>query len=310
ATAHISAPIRALWKEAANFIVCVLLQVDRDKVRAGIDRTQGARLSIWLGGAEAALRRLIIIAALAFTPAPLKHPTRPPTPRTSPSPRPQAPRSRGFRVFHELATGRRGHTPPRAPRPPAPYRHLRFAIDPMLALGRGFITRPTPRHNGGPAMTRHRLPNPLDRWGRLSRNDPDWRPPEPQPRRAVPAPEPKPDLNDVDLETQPRTRRRKPRSAPRHDSTADWRRCYDEWNRRVPAPALAARLDALNRIIANPAAIIQRTARRLLSRGPHTLMYARDAYPVVAMPRRARHVVTSGHAQKLAADAQDKLDSS
>lgn len=311
ATALIPAPIRALWKEAANFIVCVLLQVDRDKVRAGIDRTQGARLSIWLSGAECALRRLILIAAFAFTPAPLKpQPARKPASRASTAPR-------GFRVFHVLGVGDATRTSRHTERPPVPYGHLRFAADPMLALGRNYLPRITHRHNGGPVMPRVRLRNPLDRWGRLSRDDPDWRPPESNPHRARRKPEPQaePESDDdfaVDYDrgfyylAAPRGRR--PRII--RDSRPDWRRCYDEWNRLVPAPSLAARLDALNRIIADPAAIIRRTARRLLSNRKHTKFLVRDAYPKIAMPRRARHVVTSGHAQELAHAAQVKLDTS
>jgi len=305
APALIPTVIRALWKEAANFIVCVLLQVDRDQVRSGIDRTQGARLSIWLSGAECALRRLILVAALALTPTPLKpQPTRPPTQRAS-----TAPRMRGFRVFHMLGEGGSMRTQPQQLKH-KPYSHLRFAADPMLALGRNYMSRVTHRHNGGPVMTRARLRNPLDRWGRLSRNDPDWRPPEPNPNRAARKPTPKAELDPhTGLATQPHKRRHK-RNVIRHDSTADWRRCYDEWNRLVPAPTLAARLEALNRIIANPAAIIQRTARRLQFNRERTKFLARDACPKIAMPRRTRHIVTSGQAQTLAINAHDKLDSS
>ena len=305
ATALIPAPIRALWKEAANFIVCVLLQVDRDGLRAGIRRSSGVRLSIWLNDVESALRRLILMAALALTPAPLKlQPTRPPTQRTG-----TPPRARGFRVFHMLGEGASTRTQHHQPKR-KPYSHLRFAADPMLALGRNYVPRVTHRHNGGPVMLRARLRNPLDRWGRLSRNDPDWRPPEPNPNPAARKPKPEAEFDlHTGLETEPRKRRRK-RNAIRHDSRADWRRCYDEWNKLVPAPNLAARLEALNRIIAKPAAIIQRTARRLQSNRERTKFLARDAYPKIAMPRRARHVVTSGHAQELAHAAQVKLDTS
>lgn len=305
ATALIPATIRALWKEAAKFIVCVLLQVDRDQVRAGIDRTQGARLSIWLSGAECALRRLIIVAAFALTPAPLRlRPARPAAPRAVARP-PQA----SFRVFHILREA--GSTrPSNTPRPHKPYAHIRFAADPMLALGRNYLPRITHRHNGGPATPRTRLRNPLDRWGRLSRDDPDWRPPEPNPYRKRRKPRPEPDLDaphnplfDPGFEILRHGRIIR-------DSRPDWRRCHDEWNRPVPAPQLAARLDALNRIIADPSAIIRRTARRLQTDRDRTRFLVRDASPIVAMPRRARHVVTSGHAQQLAFDAQYLLDTS
>ena len=140
---------------------------------------------------------------------------------------------------------------------PKPYGHIPFPADPLLSLG-VTQTRPAPPHAA-------RQRNPLDRWVRLSRRDPDWRPPEAQSRTDRPA-QPRPSA---------RSQRHAPQTLP--DSLHDWRRHHDEWQRLVPAPALAARLDAIERITANPAATILRTARRLQGARERTLALARAA---------------------------------
>jgi hypothetical protein len=273
-------PIRALWQEAARFIAFVLHQFSREHIRAGIRRATGARLSIWLSEAESALRRLIFIAALSLTPAPLKQRrSGTPTPRTTDA------TTRSFRIFslHGSGVARASRWMP--PREPQPYAHIRFPSDPILALGRIPTRSPTHRHNGGPILPRPKQRHPLDRWVRLSRTDPDWRP---SPNDGV--------FVDLDYtivheppdEDAPKRKRRK--KPLRLDSQADWRRHHDEWQKLVPAPILAARLDALERAMAKPEALIQRTARRLQSQRERTLTLARAAAPSATIPRRARHI--------------------
>ncbi|RYD97541.1 MAG: hypothetical protein EOP61_16545 [Sphingomonadales bacterium] len=162
------------------------------------------------------------------------------------------------------------------------------------------------------------MKHPLDRWVRLSRNDPDWRAP---PERDFVDPDLHRDLNDaainailqddwqsdIWLPTGEKLKRKKPQ---RLDSTADWRRCHDEWQKLVPAPNLAARLDALARATANPHALIQRTARRLQSGRDRTLALARAARPITRLPRLARKVATSDYQPGLAFRTHGLFDSS
>ena len=290
ATEHpMPSALRALWNEARDWVDFILSKFDRAAMRTtGIRREPGARLSIWLGGVESAVRRLVLAAALALTPAPL-HDAR----RTRPAPsRSTRQRPASFRIFHIHGSGAPARrTPP--PRPPTPYGHIRFPADPILALGQRLNQRSG--HNGGPPLQRTRRRNPLDRWVRLSRRDPDWRPPEAQSRTDRPA-QPRPSA---------RSQRHAPQTLP--DSLHDWRRHHDEWQRLVPAPALAARLDAIERITANPAATILRTARRLQGARERTLALARAARPATRTPRRARRVATMGHAPNFALTCHGRL---
>ncbi len=296
----IPAPLRSLWQEAARLVVFVLHQFNRDRIRTGIKRTTGAHIAIWLGGAESALRRLILMAAMSFTPAPLKaRAAHTPTPRNATT-------KRSFRIFHLHGSGiAHGRTSSSA-HTRAPYAHIVFPADPILSLGRAPSRPPKHRHNGGPVLPRPRQRNPLDRWVRLSRNDPDWRAP-PESLNAMfdynIIPEP---LSEREGDTP--TRKRKP--PLRHDSAADWRRQHDEWQKLVPAPTLAARLDALERALANPHALIQRTARRLASNRDHTLSLARAARPNTEPPRRARHIETTGWHSEIPHAVQAAFDSS
>ncbi|RYZ07872.1 MAG: hypothetical protein EON61_13155 [Alphaproteobacteria bacterium] len=299
--------IRHLWDNAITFITDLLTQFDRDDLRTGLRRAPGARLSILIANAEGAFRRLILMAALAFTPKSLKPHRQTPTERTTKD------RPRSFRIFSLHGSGARTHTTP-PPRQPTPYGHIIFPADPILALGRVPLRRPTHRHNGGPILPRHKAKHPLDRWVRLSRNDPDWRPP---PERDFVDPQPDYDVHhalwskgwitETWLPNGERLKRKKPL---RLDSTPDWRRCYDEWNRLVPAPNLAARLDALARATANPDALIQRTARRLQSGRERTIALARTARPISRLPRLARKVETGHVDMGLAPNTHGHLDSS
>jgi hypothetical protein len=291
----IPAPIRLLWEDAMDFIADMLEQFDREGLRAGIRRSSGVRLSIWLGDVESALRRLILMAALALTPAPLK-----PRVAQTPTPRASVARVPSFRVFRLHGTGAARASQPSAWRPaqaPAPYGHIRFPSDPILALARMPVRRPTHRHNGGPLLPRPTPRNPLDRWGRLSRNDPDWRAPEPV-------------FNPLAYRVITDAKRRQRAKPQRLDSTADWRRCYDEWEKLVPAPHLAARLDALARAMAHPDRLIRRTSRRLQSQRERTLALARAAWPATDLPRRARQVQASSITPNTAISAHRAFDSS
>ncbi len=288
--------LRALWRETRDWISFILSNFDRAALRTtGIRRESGARISSWLLGVESAVRRLILAAALALTP-----PTSRSTPRRARLSQPASPsRPAPFRIFRIHGSGAPTRCS-RGQRPPAPYGHIHFPADPILSLGPRPTGIPHAQHNGGPPLRRIRSRNPLDRWVRLSRHDPDWRPPEP--RIAPPA-----------SVAHRLSRKRTPRAAhiPQSlpESAWDWRRHHDEWLKLVPAPALAARLDALERITANPAHAILRTARRLMGERDRTLALARAARPVSRQPRRARHIQIADDAPRLAQTCHDRLAS-
>ena len=271
------AALRSLWSQARGWIAFVLRGCDRTVMRTtGIQREEGARIAIWLQGVESAVRRLILTAALVLTPPAQRARLR--ATRLSPASRAQ----RSFRIFslREPSTspsrGRAHNAPTRTP-----HGHIPFPADPILALGAPRVRAPRIGHNGGPPMPRTRAPNPLDRHGRLSRQDPDWRPPEHAASHRI--------ASDA-LPRAPRRPRppRDPEALP--PSLYDWRRHYDEWERLIPAPGLAARLDALERVAANPGAIIVRTARRLIHAKERALALARVAKPALRKPHRVRHV--------------------
>lgn len=289
----IPTPLRKLWREARALVAWLITAIDRPSLpTTGISREQGAKVSIWLMNIEAAVRRLILAAALNFTlPAPR---TIACAARTTPT---QATTRRpGFCVFRLAASGSAPatqpapHPAPKQPTTPKPFGHILFPSDPLLSLGAAspaHVTRmlPTPT-----ARQRH----PLDRWVRPSRQDPDWRPPE-SPSTFFTDPE---QARDTLRRARPK-RGPRPKRAP-HDPNAlptslyDWRRRYDEWQKLAPAPDLAARLDALTRITANPQAAITSAARRLARARQTTTTLARRATPRARTPRRAAHLYT-GH---------------
>ena len=291
------AALRALWSEARDWVAFILGRVDRNAMRTtGLRREPAARLTIWLLNVESAIRRLILTAALALTP-PAQRTRTHRSHATAHKPRPPAVRI--FRLHApetaQAASPSRPHT--RSAHTHAPYTHIRFPTDPLLALGAQPTHAAHRTHNGGPPLPRPRAPNPLDRHGRLSRQDPDWRAPEhaerPSPRVARPH---KP--------RRPRTPHN-PEAIP--PSLLDWRRVHDEWQRLIPAPGLAARIDALERIAANPGAAILRTARRLAHSRSRALALARTARPASRTPRRVSHVQTAGHAPRFAENCHAKL---
>lgn len=240
---------------------------------------------------EGAVRRLILAAALVFTPPDVRRNAGCALAREPAA----CPRRRGFRVIRLVSgeAAREPATPLERKATPKPYGHLPFPADPLLSLG-VMQTRHAPPHAA-------RQRNPLDRWGRLSRRDPDWRAPEETPSAA-------------------------PRAAHRHSSRTghgphareatpdgldaslhDWRRRHDEWRRVIPAPDLAARLEALQRIADNPAAAIASTARRLARARDRALMLAQAAAPLADPPRRATHIATAGHTLAFAQRCRDAL---
>ena len=286
------AGLRVLWGEACEWVGWLFHLFDRDALRGhGLSREYGARASIWLMHIEGAVRRLILAAALVFTPPGVRRNASCAAARTPAA----SPRRRGFRVIR-LASGeavRGPATPVERKCAPKPYGHIPFPADPLLSLG-VTQTRPAPPHAA-------RQRNPLDRWGRLSRRDPDWRAPEETPSAA------------------PRDTHRQPPRA-RHIGQAreagpdgldaslhDWRRRHDEWRRVIPAPDLAARLEALQRIADNPAAAIASTARRLARARDRAMMLAQAAAPLAEPPGRAAHITTAGHTLAFAQRCRDAL---
>ena len=154
-----------------------------------------------------------------------------------------------------------------------------------------------------------RARNPLDRRGRLSRLDPDWRAPEePSYFSAPPERDLIPHERGFVFESFDKyvlKPARGPNDIPA--SLQDWRRRYDAWTQPIPAPALAARFEALSRAIANPTALIASAARRLRDLRAPTLKYAFAAAPRSRTPRRARHIETAGHTTVFAARCYDAL---
>jgi hypothetical protein len=288
----IPAGLCMLWAEAHGWVAWLLSMFDRTALRTtGVNREHGARLTHWLTNIEGAVRRLILAAALALVP---------PASRRSASPAPTRQKKRatptrrpGFRVFRLHRTGAPRSGPAPSPRQPAPYGHVLFRADPLLTLGAAPAR--SPRSHAPRAR------NPLDRWVRLSRDDPDWRPPE----------ESGAFLSGRELRpTASRSSRRPPARDALPGSLWDWRRRHDEWRKIVPAPGLAARLEALVHVIANPGAAIASAARRL--RRPHNSGPAilRDAIPRWRPPRRAEHIATAGHTSDLNDRCHDALVSS
>ena len=273
--------VRGLWAEACNWVAWLCGMFDLATLRTtGISREHGARVGIWLMNIEGAIRRLILSAALALAP---------PAPRVSRTcaatraPVAASSRRPGFRVFRLQGAG---DTQPRVashtPRTPKPYGHIPFPTDPLLCVGSA-----QPRTHSAPTQ---RARNPLDRWVRPSRQDPDWRAPEDSdfffrdhasrniaPRAAT----------RTHARPQPQTQEAFP------PSLTDWRRHHDAWTQPVPAPDLATRLAALAHIIANPAAAIASAARRLHASSSNAPTLTQRVRP--EPPKRAAHIATAGH---------------
>lgn len=271
------AGLRGLWGEACEWVGWLLHLFDRDALRTrGLSRESGARANIWLMHIEGAMRRLVLAAALAFTPPAMRRNASCTAARVQPA---ASLRRRGFRIIR-LASGEAARgpvTPIERKSAPKPYSHIPFPADPLLGLGA------TQRRSAPPHAARRR--NPLDRWGRLSRRDPDWRAPEERPPAAP----------HIASRHYARARHAPQTSNGLDASLHDWRRRHDEWRKVLPAPDLAARIEALQRIADNPAAVIASTARRLARARDRAIMLAQAAAPLADPPARAAHIATAGH---------------
>jgi hypothetical protein len=269
---------RGLWAEAYEWVSWLLsIFGDLNELRIkGVNRRRGLKLSNWLWGMEGAVRRLILAAALAMDPKNIKDPKTRPAAGARPH---NIDRRPVFRVF---CVRRAGETPPIQPKlngsakaEPRAYGHIPYPSDPLLVLGE-------PRR-GERRIARLRQPNPLDRRGRLSRRDPDYRG------------RPDADLRPANREPSSSSSRRATRNPPEAHtahtipaSLRDWRRVEDEWEKVIPAPTLAARIFALQRIIADPEAAIARTAQRLLIIREQASALISEALPLLRPPKRAR----------------------
>ena len=297
------AGLRSLWAEACEWAGWLASMFSLDKLRAGIRRETGARLTIWLRDIEGAVRRLILAAALVLSPPAQRAPRACAAARAQPQA--TGKRRPAFHIFRLHGAGETpAHATPRGAQQPKPYGHIPFAADPLLSLGALHAAR----HASARRQHAPRRRNPLDRWVRPSRQDPDWRPSEDDGTLMFSAPA-------APRTSSPRAPR-PPRSA--HDPAAiseglpeslyDWRRRYDEWERAIPAPDLAARLAALVHIAADPAAAIARAARRLSALNTPIRRLARDASPLPAPPRRAAQFPTAGHTTDFFHRCQTTLD--
>jgi hypothetical protein len=268
---------RGLWAEAYHW-VCWLLSMFGDlgelRVR-GLSRATGLRLSNWLWGMEGAVRRLIIAAALAMDPKDRPEAKEKQVRRKPPK---LCNRRPVFRVFclRRAADGPSSQleAASSAASAPEPYGHIPYPSDPLLVLGEA--RRHAVRARGP------RQPNPLDRRGRLTRRDPDWRPGETGPQRSK---------SEENPSLRPHCTRKPPEPHMAQALPAslwDWRRVQDEWKKVIPAPSLAARIFALQRVVADPEALIARTAQRLQTFREQAAALIKQALPLPRQPRRAR----------------------
>jgi hypothetical protein len=251
-TAH-TETVSSLWARACEWLSRWSAVFSPEEIlRDGLSRRLALRCCAWLAPLEAAVRRLIIAAALAFDPTqlPPASPTAPVAPRKRASLR-KADGRTGFRIFC-LRPSQASPGPPSLPRRQAtPLRHLPFPGDDLLRLGPSGPLRQRP-----PSL---RQPHPLIRQCRIFHYDPDYiarercsGPPRPGDREAIARPAP----NAADR-CLPNRRYAK---APGEE----WRRVDMEWQRILPAPGLAARITALIRAVENPQPLVRRVVRRLI----------------------------------------------
>ena len=125
----------ALWKEAGAFVAFLLELFSPDHLRdTGINRERGAQLSIYLANIEAGIRRLILAAALVFTPpAPQPRAARTQPPRAKPVARKHR---AGLCIIRLPSTESTPAIPSqlaamRRPPAPKPYGHMPFPCDPL-----------------------------------------------------------------------------------------------------------------------------------------------------------------------------------
>jgi hypothetical protein len=260
-----------LWARVRDWLVRWTAVFAPDEIlRDGLSRRFALRCCNWLWPLEAAVRRLIIAAALAFDLSGLALASSRPGPRTPE--KPPSSRATGFRVVSIRGAG--------APRIAAVLyktatarteRHLAFPSDDLLRLG-----APHPRQGARIAAGGG---NPLRRRGRIRPTDPDY----------IPASEADYANTSEDLFGSSNDREPSPGRdpgfrrdlgvrAPRRADHDEWRRIEAEWERILPAPGIAARITALAGVLNSPEPCILRLARRLAA-NPDLAALLRDAPP-------------------------------
>jgi len=299
---------RGLWAEA-RWWVAQLLLVFGDVTgiaRIGLTRRLALICRNWLWSIEGMARRLIIAAALALDPSKLtpvaKPKRRPVTSSVQPA---QDQKEQGakrkpsaaFRIFSihrwrppllvvnwDMMMAWKPR-PKRKARGPLPlHRHLSFPADDLLLIGVADLHR---KHK--PGLRRR---SPLDRRGRISRWDPDYRGRSeeeelasynrhffgPFPERILPI--------DRPPEDKPAPRPRDIHDPYRIGSAFEFRRIEDEWTRVIPAPDLAGRIAALARVMEKPECFIERLARQLHASADLTRKLLATPEPKLEKPKR------------------------
>jgi hypothetical protein len=241
----------SLWGRACDWVLRWSAVFSPEEIlRDGLSRRFALRCCSWLVPLEAAVRRLIIAAAIAFNPAQLRAVT-PATPSRKHPPSKRTAGRTSFRIF----SLRPSQAPPGPASPvrrrAALLRHLPFPGDDLLRLGPSSRLRQRP-----PSL---RQPHPLIRQCRIFPYDPDYiqRESRPKPPRSGRKPTMQPDRNTADRAFPARRYAETPGE--------EWRRIDMEWQRVLPAPGLAARIAALIRVVEDPRPQIQRLARRFIS---------------------------------------------
>jgi hypothetical protein len=161
ATAQPPDTLASLWEETWEWLSDLLaVWPGPDQLRAGVTRRIALRMKNWLWSVEGMVRRIMIAAALQLVsglPAPKSRKAKPKPARAKPKPAAPA-----FRIFSIRVPGspeaKAGLTPPQAeaprndasPEPRSPKRgalHAAFAADPLLVIGHSDMRRP----RGSPA---------------------------------------------------------------------------------------------------------------------------------------------------------------
>ena len=223
-------------------------------LRDGLTRRLALRCCNWLWPLEAAVRRLIVAAALAFDAAKLS-PASPQQRSRKPEKHPPSPlKPAGFRILSLRGAGEPRGAISAARSAGRAERHLPFPSDDLLRLG-----SPPSRHHPKLVVRRD---NPLHRHGRIRPTDPDYRPGS----EADDSSELHPGTPG-DRTPQPERERDAGRGLcfriPLKSDDSEWRRIEKEWERILPAPGIAARITALAGVLGSPGPHIRRLARRL-----------------------------------------------
>jgi hypothetical protein len=291
-----------LWAEARAWVgwLINLYGNVREIALVGLSRRTALRCRNWLWSIEGIVRRLIIAAAMRLDPDSLAPPSKPKAttrksePETaSDTPGEPARPASAFRVLG--LHGRPGASRKSQVKPAhivvPEHRHLSFPLDDLLRLGAA------PQQGVQRSVSGHR-PHPLDRRGRISRWDPDY--------RSDPVKEaesyrryffgPFPVLPDR-FSRPPKERRHRDIHDPYYRSEAsvpEHRRIEEEWARVIPAPDIAGRIMALHRVMADPKGWIARTARQLqlIKRLAEVLRALPE--PKLVKPRRDRGPIPPG----------------